>query len=133
MLAELLAHPGVEEICELRSATGVMAFHGGLESNTEVIGAAVAERIGASFYAVVQPKGFRWHVPSNAFTPDESSALATFIEHVDVAVAMHGYWRREIGPAVLLGGTNRELARAIGDALRARPAIELEVFDDLAD
>ncbi|MEY2407214.1 MAG: hypothetical protein QOG39_2130, partial [Acidimicrobiaceae bacterium] len=29
VFSELLAHPGVEEVCELRSPFGVMAFHGG--------------------------------------------------------------------------------------------------------
>jgi phage replication-related protein YjqB (UPF0714/DUF867 family) len=29
MLGELLAHPGVEETCTLRSRFGILAFHGG--------------------------------------------------------------------------------------------------------
>ena len=45
MLEDLLAQPGVEEVCELRSRFGVMALHGGnLERGTDVIAAAAAER-----------------------------------------------------------------------------------------
>jgi phage replication-related protein YjqB (UPF0714/DUF867 family) len=45
---ELLAHPGVEEICELRSSFGLMAFHGGsLEKATDAIASRVADRAGA--------------------------------------------------------------------------------------
>ena len=44
--------------------------------------------------------------------------LAKFIDHVDVAVAIHGYGREGYWTTVLLGGANRELARHVGDALR---------------
>ena len=45
MLEKLLAHPGVREVCELRSRFGFMAFHGGsLEEMTDVIAADAAER-----------------------------------------------------------------------------------------
>jgi hypothetical protein len=56
---ELLAHPGVEEIVELRSTFGFMAYHGGsLEEVTDVVATAAAEQAGASLYAVLQPEGF---------------------------------------------------------------------------
>ena len=55
---------------ELRSRFGLMAFHGGnLERGTDVIAAAAAERAGASLYAVRQPPGLRWHMPSVAVRP----------------------------------------------------------------
>src|SRR3954451_7132905 len=133
MFTDLLAHPGVEELCELRSAVGFMAFHGGLEAHTEVVARGAADACGASYYAVIQPNGFRWHVPSNAFRPDESAQLASFVGHVDVALALHGYYRRALGPTILLGGTNRELARLVGAALRERhDAIQCDVIDDLS-
>jgi len=126
MFAELLAHEGVEEICELRSKFGLMAFHGGnLEAQTDAIAAAAAEKSGASLYAVVQPPDLRWHIPSTAVRPDESVQLATFIDHVDVVVAIHGYGAEGFWTTLLLGGRNRELARHVGAALRA----ELEVHD----
>jgi phage replication-related protein YjqB (UPF0714/DUF867 family) len=133
MFAELLAHEGVEELCELRSPFGLMAFHGGnLESGTDQIARAAAEQAGASLYAVLQPPDLRWHIPSTAVRPSESERLAAFIDHVDVAVAVHGYGAEGYWTTLLLGGRNRPLAEHLGSALRA----ELEphgydVIDDL--
>ena len=68
--AELLATPGVEEVCELRGRFGFMAYHGGhLEEMTDVIARAAAERSGASYYGVHQPKGLDWHIPSIKVSP----------------------------------------------------------------
>ena len=54
--AELLAMPGVQEVCELRGPIGFMAYHGGsLEEQTDVIACLAAERSGSSYYAVLQP------------------------------------------------------------------------------
>lgn len=134
MLEELLGHDGVEERCELRSRFGIMAFHGGnLERGTDVIAAAAAELAGASLYAVLQPTGLRWHVPSLEFRPDRSPSLARFVDHVDVAVAVHGYGRAEMWTTLLLGGRNRELAVSLGDALRTRLDDGFRVIDDLED
>ena len=77
MFDELLAHEGVEEIVELRSTFGFMAYHGGsLEEVTDVVATAAAEKAGASLYAVVQPPDFRWHIPSTEVRPEHSAALA---------------------------------------------------------
>jgi phage replication-related protein YjqB (UPF0714/DUF867 family) len=111
VFADLLAEPGVQEIVELRSTVGLLAFHGGsLERMTDVIAVDAAERAGASVYAVVQPAGLRWHVRSIDVTPDASDSLRAFIEHVDVAIAVHGYGRDGMWTSLLLGGTNRALA-----------------------
>lgn len=132
MFAELLAEPGVVERSELRSPVGVMAFHGGsLERRTDAIAAAVAERAGASLYAVALPEDLRWHVPSTSVDPAESRALAAFLEHVDIAIAVHGYGRTGWWTTILLGGTNRVLAAHLGAHLR--PALSTyRVVDDLA-
>src|SRR4029079_1373028 len=83
--ADLLATAGVEEACALRGRLGFMAYHGGsLEEMTDVIAAAAAERCGASFYAVRQPADLNWHIPSHRVAPTDSSALAGFLDHVDV-------------------------------------------------
>jgi len=130
LFEELLGHPGVEEVVELRSTFGFMAFHGGLEGGTETIAREAAEAAGASVYAVVQPATLRWHVPSHQVTPDYSDALAAFLDHVDVAVAVHGYGRRDRANHLLLGGQNRDLATHV--AARLRPALpEFEIIDDL--
>ena len=133
MFEELLAHPGVEEVCELRSTFGLMAFHGGnLERVTDVIAARVAEQAGASLYAVTQPSDLRWHIPSTAVRPAESDALAAFLEHVDVAVAVHGYGAEGYWTTLLLGGRNRALAAHVGAALRTELTPHgYDVVDDL--
>ena len=133
MFAELLAHEGVEELCELRSRFGLMAFHGGnLESGTDQVASAAAARAGASLYAVLQPPDLRWHIPSIAVRPAESGRLAAFIDHVDVAVAVHGYGAEGFWTTLLLGGRNRELATHVGAALRAALAPHaFDVIDDL--
>ena len=111
MLDELLAHPGVDEECVLRSRFGFLAFHGGsLERMTDTIAAAAAEASGASLYAVRQPPDLRWHIPSAEFDPRHSAALGAFLEHVEVAVAVHGYGRPGRFTSILLGGRHRELA-----------------------
>ena len=135
MFAELLAHEGVEEVCELRSSFGIMAFHGGnLEAGTDQVATAAALEAGASLYAVVQPVGLRWHVPSTAVRPAESASLAAFIEHVDVTVAVHGYGAEGFWTTLLLGGRNRDLARHVGAALRAElTPHEFDVIDELDD
>ena len=132
MFADLLAEPGVEEVLELRSPRiGFMAFHGGsLERRTEVVAMDAAERAGASVYAVIQPLGLRWHIPSTSVTPDASASLRSFVDHVDVAIAIHGYGREGLWTSLLLGGTNRALAAHVGDALRGR-LDDYTVVDDL--
>ena len=135
MFAELLAHDGVEELCELRSSFGLMAFHGGnLEQGTDQIALAAAAQAGASLYAVLQPVGLRWHVPSTAIRPAESERLSAFIDHVDVAVAVHGYGAEGFWTTLLLGGRNRALAKHVGAALRTELAPHgYDVIDALDD
>jgi phage replication-related protein YjqB (UPF0714/DUF867 family) len=134
MFDELLAHPGVEEISVLRSARlGFMAFHGGsLEQVTDQVALAAAERSDSSVYAVVQPAGFRWHVPSAQIDPVHSAALTAFLDHVDVAVAVHGFGRQGLFTSLLLGGQNRDLAGHLAAHLR-RGLPEYDVLDELDD
>lgn len=131
MFADLLRQPGVQEVVELRSTFGFLAFHGGsLERVTDVVAGAAAERAGASLYAVVQPDDLRWHVPSSEVRADASPALATFLSHVDVAVAVHGYGRPDRWRSLLVGGRNRALAAHVGGALA--PALpHYDVVTDL--
>ena len=132
MLAELLESPGVVEETVLRSRFGFLALHGGLEQGTAEIARDAAARAGASFYAVVQPPGFRWHVPSHRFAAGASPALDAFCAHVDSAVSVHGYGRAGCWTRLLLGGGNRELAAELADELRvALPGYE--AVTDLAE
>jgi phage replication-related protein YjqB (UPF0714/DUF867 family) len=130
--AELLAHEGVVEDLELRSRFGFMAFHGGnLEVGTDVVAALAADQAGASLYAVRQPVGLRWHVPSIEVTPDESPALAAFLDHVEVAVALHGFGRDGMWTTVLAGGGNRALAAHLARHLRTALPGDYEVVEDI--
>ncbi len=96
----------------------MMAFHGGsLEQATDVIARLVADSTGASLYAVVQPPDLRWHIPSMLIDPAASPALASFIGHVDAAIALHGFGRQAMFTTVLVGGRNRELAAHVRSAL----------------
>jgi phage replication-related protein YjqB (UPF0714/DUF867 family) len=62
--------------------------------------------------------------------PAHSEALASFIDHVDVAVAVHGFGRQDMWTTLLLGGRNRELALTLGHELgQALP--EYDVMHDL--
>lgn len=123
MLDELLAHDQVIETVRLGSRVGFMALHGGIEEGTAELATAAAEASGASLYTVTIGEGLWWHVPSIQFDPLHSSSLATFLEHVEVAFSLHGYGRRELGDTILLGGSNRQQARALGAELTARTGL----------
>ena len=118
---ELLAMTGVREVCELRGPIGFMAYHGGsLEEQTDVIASLAAKRSGASYYAVLQPEDVQWHIPSHKVSPDASPQLKAFIDHVDVAITIHGFGRRDHFTSLLLGGQNRALADHVARHLTPR-------------
>ena len=120
MFADLLREPGVEERLCLRTGLGFMALHGGsLERGTAEIAEQAAARAGASLYAVLQPEGLRWHIPSKLTDPDASRALSAFLGHVELVVSLHGYGREQLRRTVLIGGANREFAAHAAAALRA--------------
>jgi phage replication-related protein YjqB (UPF0714/DUF867 family) len=110
---ELLAREDVEEVLALRGRVGFLAFHGGaLERVTDIVAAEAATRSDASFYAVRYPADAA-HVPSALVDPAHSEKLTKFLEHVDVAIAIHGYGRDDRRHEVLIGGRNRDFARHI--------------------
>jgi phage replication-related protein YjqB (UPF0714/DUF867 family) len=116
---DLLARDDVEEQSTLRGSFGLLAFHGGaLERVTDVVAREAAERAGASYYAVLYPDD-ALHVPSKFVDPAHSPTLTACLEHVDVAIAIHGYGRDDRRHDVLLGGTNRQLARHVREHLGA--------------
>jgi phage replication-related protein YjqB (UPF0714/DUF867 family) len=131
VFADLLAHPGVCERVALRGPVGFMAIHGGsLERGTAEIAAAAAGAAGASLYAVEQPPDLRWHLPSHCIGPESSRALATFLDHVEVVVSIHGYGREGWWTRLLAGDADRELATRVAAHLRVSlPGFE--VVDDL--
>ncbi len=135
-LAALLALPGVAEECVLRSRVGFLALHGGSQDRgTDQIARSAAEQMGASFYAIRHPPALRVHLTSRLYNPDQSERLRAFVEHVDVAISVHGFGRdgfalwvdpdrglvidpygpalrgRQTGPlrGIIVGGLNTEL------------------------
>lgn len=125
---DLLATPGVREVCRLEGRLGFMAYHGGsLEHLTDVIADEAAARSGASYYGVLQPADLTWHIPSHRVSPAESPVLAGFLEHVDMVITIHGYGRHGMWTTLLLGGQNRELAGHVSAHLRpALPEYTIE-------
>ncbi len=134
--AAFLAADGVVERCELRSAVGFFALHGGLEKGTAELAAEAARRCGASLYTVVQPETLHHHVPSHCCRPEESDRFAAFCAHVDVAVSLHGYGgirdSDQRWTTIAVGGVDRELAVELATRLRAG-LFDYEVVDDLDD
>lgn len=113
-LSELLADPAVSEDSTLRSQFGFLAIHGGgLEQMTDVIAERAAEAAGASVYVVRHPGQYPYHLPSSRYLAAESARLAEFLDHVDVAVSLHGYGRIGRSTELLAGGRNRTLAAHI--------------------
>ncbi len=110
-LSELLGNPAVHETSTLRSRFGFLAIHGGgLERMTDVIAERAAAAAGASVYVLHHPPHYPHHLASSRYRGDESAVLAAFLEHVDVAIAVHGYGRIGRSTQLLAGGRNRDLA-----------------------
>jgi phage replication-related protein YjqB (UPF0714/DUF867 family) len=110
-LSELLAEPGVTETSVLRSPFGFLAIHGGgLEQMTDVIAERAADAAGASVYLIRHPDRYPHHLPSARFRAEGSARLAEFLDHVEVAVSLHGYGRLGRSTQLLAGGGNRTLA-----------------------
>ena len=146
-LAELLALPGIREECNLRSKVGFMALHGGSQDRgTEQIARRAADEAGSSYYAIVQPSALRVHLTSRLHDPGDSPNLQAFVEHVDVAISVHGFGRdgfalwvhpgrglivepygpairgKQTGPlrGIIVGGLNAPLVEAARELFRDR-------------
>jgi phage replication-related protein YjqB (UPF0714/DUF867 family) len=93
-LAELLALPGMREECVLRSNVGFLALHGGSQDRgTDRIAKQAAEQAGASYYGIVHPPDLRVHLTSRLHDPTQSSTLRSFLDHVVIAISVHGFGR----------------------------------------
>ncbi|CQD02724.1 phage-related replication protein [Mycobacterium europaeum] len=118
-LSALLSQAGVSEAGRLRSRFGFLAIHGGgLEEMTDVIAERAAEAADASVYVLRHPDRYPHHLPSALFDPAESPRLAEFLDHVDVAVSLHGYGRIGRSTQLLAGGRNRALAAHLARHIR---------------
>ncbi len=118
-LAELLTMPGVREECILRSKVGFMALHGGSQDRgTDQIARRAAEQAGASYYAIVHPSGLRVHLTSRLHDPEHSAHLPAFLEHVEVAISVHGFGRD--GFALWVDPARGLIIEPYGPAVRGR-------------
>jgi len=89
-----------------------MAIHGGgLEQMTDVIAERAADAADASLYMIRHPDHYPHHLSSALYRATESERLAEFLEHVEVAVSLHGYGRIGRSTQLLAGGRNRALAK----------------------
>jgi len=129
---ELLSSPEISEEIEIRSSFGVCALHGGgLERATEAVARDVAKNTDSSYYAVIQPEGSRIHLSSKYFDPNQSSKLGQFLEKIDTLISIHGYGKEDDFWALLLGGSNRELAYHLAGSLREVLPEEYRVVDQI--
>jgi phage replication-related protein YjqB (UPF0714/DUF867 family) len=129
--ADLVVRPDVTETAIVGNDIGVLAYHAGLEAGTWEVAADVADRSGCSLYALRQPPDLRWHVPSASVDPVAAPGLARVLDHVRLALSVHGYGRRSRPWEILLGGQNRTVAGEVAAALREGVA-DVVVIDDLA-
>ena len=63
-------------------------------------------------------------------SPNDSAALQRFIDHVDTVISVHGYGRKRLWHALLLGGRNRQLAAHVASHVRHRLP-DYDVIDDV--
>jgi phage replication-related protein YjqB (UPF0714/DUF867 family) len=131
-LSALLSEPGVTEVSQLRSRFGFLAIHGGgLEEMTDAIAERAAAASGASVYLLRHPDRYPHHLPSTLFDPAESPRLAEFLDHVDVAVSLHGYGRMGRSTQLLAGGRNRALATHLARHIRLTGYQVVTDLDDI--
>lgn len=115
----------------LGARTGVMAIHGGIESETASMARDIAAASGASLYVIEQAEDLAWHVPSIDYDPRHSEALTGFIEHVHRVISLHGFGRPHLRGTVLVGGGNDGMRMAV--ATRLHMHTDLRVVDRMED
>jgi phage replication-related protein YjqB (UPF0714/DUF867 family) len=94
-----------------------MALHGGSQDRgTDQIARRAAELSGASYYAIVQPDRLRVHLTSRLHDPEHSDLLRSFLEHVEIAVSVHGFGRE--GFSLRVDPLRGPLIEAYGPARR---------------
>ena len=103
----------------MRSAVGFLALHGGSQDRgTDQLASRAAEQSGSSYYAIVQPTGLRVHLTSRLHNPDHSETLQSFLQHVEIAISVHGFGRE--GFSVWVDPERGPVIEPYGPALRGR-------------
>jgi phage replication-related protein YjqB (UPF0714/DUF867 family) len=111
---------GASELVHLAGPVGILALHGGgIEPGTETIARFVARKTGASLYLYAGrlPQGnLGLHRPSPYHDSELTAALRRFLDHVQLAISIHGHGRAE--ETVFLGGLNHALAATLAEVAR---------------
>jgi len=111
---------GASEFVHLAGPVGILALHGGgIEPGTETIARFVVRETGASLYIYAGrlPRGnLRLHRPSPYHDSELTAALRRFLDHVQLAISIHGHGRAE--DTVFLGGLNHALAARLAEVAR---------------
>ncbi|WP_330458685.1 poly-gamma-glutamate hydrolase family protein [Streptomyces sp. NBC_00820] len=117
--AERVVIEGVEFLATLtvRSDVGLLALHGSREGGTAELAHEVAARTGATCLVFTQPAGDPVHIPSHRMSVPHCESLREFLAHVSLTISLHGHLRRETPRSIFLGGTNREAAHTMAEAL----------------
>jgi phage replication-related protein YjqB (UPF0714/DUF867 family) len=110
--------PGASEFVHLAGPVGILALHGGrIEPGTEAIARFVARESRASLYvyAGLLPRGnLRLHRPSHSAASEMSPLLRQFLDHVRLAISIHGHSRNN--DCIFLGGLNETMGRTLAAA-----------------
>ncbi|MFD8807391.1 poly-gamma-glutamate hydrolase family protein [Streptomyces sp. NPDC059597] len=118
---ERLRLDGTEFVLRLTprdSRLGLLALHGGLEGGTAELAEEVAARTGATCLTFSQPAPPRRHISSHLLSKARSRTLEAFLSAVSLTISLHGHLRPATPDAIFLGGTNREAAQILAEALR---------------
>jgi phage replication-related protein YjqB (UPF0714/DUF867 family) len=119
-VSSLALAPGASEFVHVAGPVGILALHGGgIEPGTEAIARFAARETGASLYvyAGLLPRGnLRLHRPSPYHESELTAALRRFLDHVQLAISIHGHGRHQ--ETVFLGGLNEALAARLAELAR---------------
>jgi phage replication-related protein YjqB (UPF0714/DUF867 family) len=112
---------GASELVHAAGPVGILALHGGrIEPGTETIARLVARQTGASLYVYAGqlPRGnLRLHRPSPYDDAELPAALRRFLDHIQLAISIHGHGRPE--ETVFVGGLNGPLAARLAELGRS--------------
>jgi phage replication-related protein YjqB (UPF0714/DUF867 family) len=113
----------VQEYLRLEGPLGLMAIHGGgIEPGTEEIARFVADHSGASLYVYAGRRSggnLSLHRPSHDGKIEERALFVQFLQHVKIAISIHGHGRGR--NRAYVGGLHENMVQRFVEL--ARPAL----------